>query len=66
MELEATALPKMLLPKEVAVLLRVDHSTVLRWIRDGDMAATKLPGGTYRIPRSEVEPLLKAAESPAA
>jgi excisionase family DNA binding protein len=65
MELDATNLPAMLTPHEVAGLLRVDHSTVLRWIRDDSMAANRLPGGNYRIPRSEVEPLLKKA-TPAA
>ena len=40
---------------EVAALLRVHRSTVVRWIDEGRVEAMKTPGGMYRIPASEVE-----------
>lgn len=62
------ALPQHMTPQEVADLLRYAHSTVLRWIHSGKVRATRSPGGTYRIPRSEVELLMKAVsvDEPAA
>jgi excisionase family DNA binding protein len=45
--------------REVAEVLGVSQNTVLRWVRLGLVEATKLPGGTYRIPRSELERLKK-------
>lgn len=64
MELDVANLPAVLLPSEVAELLRVDHSTVLRWIRNGDLDATRLPGGTYRVPRHLVQALMAANAAP--
>jgi excisionase family DNA binding protein len=46
-------------PRAVAEVLDVSHGTVLRWVRLGLVEAIKLPGGTYRIPRSELERLKK-------
>jgi excisionase family DNA binding protein len=34
---------------EVAEALRVDQKTVREWIRRGELEATRLPGGDYRI-----------------
>lgn len=60
------ALPQFMTPPEVADLLRYAHSTVLRWIHSGKVQATRSPGGTYRIPISEVELLMRANTSAAA
>lgn len=47
---------------EVADMLRVDASTVRRWIRSGALKGTPLPGGrlrqTYRIERATVDAIL--------
>ncbi len=43
---------------EVAKLLRVGRSTVVRWIQLGQLKAVKLPSGVYRVPKSEVDRLL--------
>ena len=43
---------EMLKPRDVAKMLNVSHSTVTRWIRLDQIRYVKLPGGTYRIPRS--------------
>ena len=44
--------------REVAERLRLNPLTVQRWIREGKLQATKLPGrGGYRIPISEIERL---------
>jgi excisionase family DNA binding protein len=51
----------LLTPNEVAELLRVHPATVTRWIRLGLIEAMRLPGGTYRIPRSELERLREVA-----
>jgi excisionase family DNA binding protein len=50
---------ELLKTRDVAKLLNVAHSTVTRWIRLGQIRYVKLPGGTYRIPREEVEKLLR-------
>lgn len=47
---------------EAAKLLRVGRSTVTRWVRLGQLKAMRLPSGTFRIPRSEVEKLLRQLE----
>jgi excisionase family DNA binding protein len=39
----------------VASIIRTDVRTIRRWIDDGLIAALKLPGGHWRIARSEVE-----------
>ena len=45
--------------QEVAELLRVDHKTIRRYIKQGKIKAYKLSTQTIRIPRSEIEYLLK-------
>jgi len=45
---------------EVARLLGVSAFAVWKWIRDEKIRAIKTPGGHYRIPREEVDRLLKA------
>lgn len=63
---ETGELPEHMTPSEVAQLVGYSHVTVLRWIHGGKLRARRSPGGTYRIPRSEVEALLAAAGNPAA
>jgi excisionase family DNA binding protein len=43
--------------EEFAALMRVDQSTVFRWIKDGDIRSFKIGGRRY-IPIAEVERLL--------
>lgn len=46
---------------EAAKLFHVHHGTVLRWIRTERLTAWKTPGGSYRIPRADVELLMAEA-----
>ena len=48
--------------RDVAGRLNVNRGTVVRWIRLGQLKALRLPSGTYRIPRSELDRLLKQLE----
>jgi excisionase family DNA binding protein len=43
---------------EAAELLRVSKSTIVRYIRDGEISAAQLPGKQWRIRRQDVEELL--------
>jgi excisionase family DNA binding protein len=45
--------------EQVARLLQVNRATVTRWIRLGQLRAVRTPGGTYRIPRRDVERLIR-------
>jgi len=49
---------------EVAARLKVDRSTVTRWITTGHLKAWEIPGGKYRIPVSEIERITQLAEYP--
>jgi excisionase family DNA binding protein len=46
--------------QEVAQLLRVDDTTVRRWIKSGALQAIKLPTrrGSYRVRRSVIDKIL--------
>ncbi len=44
---------------EAAELLGVSRSTVVRYIEAGTLDARRLPGGHWRIRRSEAEKLLR-------
>jgi excisionase family DNA binding protein len=45
---------------EAAKLLKVNRSTVLRWLHKGLLEATRLPGTrTWRIPLSSYEAFIK-------
>jgi len=46
-------------PNEVAERLGVTDITVKNWIKDGKLFAIKTLGGWYKIPRTEVERILK-------
>lgn len=49
--------------QDVCEILNVSRWTVYRWIRQHKLRAIKLPGGTYRIPESEIDRLLKGGEN---
>jgi excisionase family DNA binding protein len=49
---------ELLKPSDVAGLLNVNGRSVLRWIRQGKLAALKTPGGQYRIDPRAVDALL--------
>lgn len=44
--------------KEVARYLRVDHTTVRRWIKSHDLEAVHLPRGGYRIKKETLDGVL--------
>jgi excisionase family DNA binding protein len=46
---------------EVAQELRVHTATVGRWAREGRVPAIKLPGGTFRFRREDVDALITPA-----
>ena len=48
-------------PQEVAQKLKIDMSTVYRWIREGRLKAVKM-GHFWRISESELNRLLKGDE----
>jgi excisionase family DNA binding protein len=50
------SLPVLLTPREVASMLRVDLSTVYRWISHGTISAVQFGGArhTVRIPAAEL------------
>ena len=54
--------PELLTVSEVADRLNVNRGTVIRWIRLGQLRALRLPSGTYRIPRAELDRILKQLE----
>jgi excisionase family DNA binding protein len=67
MRLDKESLPVLLTPREVASTLRVDLSTVYRWIDRGTIGAVQFGGArhTVRIPAAELVRLF-ASPKPAA
>ena len=49
---------RLLHPREVAELFRVDAKTVNRWARTGKLPSVRTPGGHHRFPSTAVERLL--------
>ena len=49
---------------QAAELLGVSRSTVVRYIEAGTLDARRLPGGHWRIRRSEAEKLLRDDSEP--
>ena len=50
-------------PEEVAGIFRVHVGTVRRGRAAGQLGAIRLPGGTYRIPQSELDHLSSTGPS---
>lgn len=60
--MEARRSPEILTPNQAADYLQVDRETVYRYIRSGQLIASKL-GRSYRIPKANVDALLWAART---
>jgi excisionase family DNA binding protein len=58
--------PDLITVAEFMAALRVSRSTALRWIDAGEVQSARLPGGNYRIPRSELNRLLAGLAEPPA
>lgn len=56
---------QLLTARAVADLLDVCPETVLRWIRNGELPAIRLPGGAIRIVDTELHDWLQARATPA-
>jgi excisionase family DNA binding protein len=54
---------KLMTPKEVAELFKVNTRTVNKWAREGRIAGVQTPGGHYRFWRSEIARLLVGGSS---
>jgi excisionase family DNA binding protein len=52
--------PRLMTPREVARIFRVDPKTVVRWTKDGRLTRVTTLGGQVRLVRSEVLALLDA------
>lgn len=46
---------------EVAAELRTTPRTVQRWIREGRLRAVRIPGGSYRIYRADLNAAMEAS-----
>jgi excisionase family DNA binding protein len=55
----------LLTARAVADMLNVCPETVLRWIRNGELPAVRLPGGAIRINESNLHDWLRARATPA-
>ena len=55
---------RLLTARMVAETLDVCAETVLRWMRNGELPAIRLPGGAIRISESELEEWLRARATP--
>lgn len=53
----------LLLPAEVAAMLRVDPRTVTRWAKKGKLPSIRTLGGHRRYRRSDLDAALEAAKS---
>ena len=53
-----------LTPRVVAMYCLVSKSTVLKWIRDGELQAFRLPSGHYRIAKEDFRDLLERYDMP--
>jgi len=51
---------KLLTPREVASIFRVEPGTITRWARDGRLTSLRTPGGHRRYLYSEVMRLLNS------
>jgi excisionase family DNA binding protein len=62
---DGTTRCRLLTARTVAELLDVCAETVLRWIRNGQLPAVRLPGGAVRIIESDLDDWLKSRATPA-
>ena len=60
------AIERLLTPKDVAALFRVDSKTVSRWALEGRIGCIRTPGGHRRFYESEVQALLHGSDYDAA
>jgi len=44
---------------EAAQLLNITPTTVIQWVKDGDIRTVKTKGGHRRIPMTEIEKIMK-------
>lgn len=51
---------------EVAAVLRVEATTVRRWVSEGKIPAVTLPGGNYRFYQSDIDEILVARRTESA
>ncbi len=56
---------QLLTARNLAAVLGVCTETVLRWIRQGELPAIRLPGGAVRITQSELQDWLRSRATPA-
>ena len=56
---------QLLTARTVAATLNVCTETVLRWIRNGELPAIRLPGGAVRIIEAELRDWLRTRATPA-
>jgi molybdopterin-binding protein len=55
---------ELLSPREAALRLGISYPTMKQWLYRGKIKAVKTPGGHYRIPEEELDPLLHKAKRP--
>jgi len=51
-------------PSIVAMYCQVSKSTVLKWIKDGELQAFRLPSGHYRVDKEDFRGFLKRYNMP--
>jgi excisionase family DNA binding protein len=61
---EAMPSEKALTTSQVAGYCHVSRMTVLKWIKEGDLKAYRIPSGRYRIPKSDLREFLEHREMP--
>lgn len=64
-DLASTPSCQLLTARTVGGMLDVCAETVLRWIRQGELPAIRLPGGAVRIIQSELQDWLQSRATPA-
>ena len=64
-DLASTPSCQLLTARTVAEMLDVCAETELRWIRQGELPAIRLPGGAVRIIQSELQDWLQSRATPA-
>ena len=62
---QSTALKRFYTPAEVAGILQVSSTTVMRWIHEGRLAAVRVSERIYRIPAPAFERFQAGTRPPA-